>query len=29
MNPNYRQEIEQLLRQANLRIELIDAMAME
>jgi len=28
-NPNYRQEIDQLLRQANLRIELIDAMAME
>ena len=29
MNPNYRQEIAQLLEQANLQIELIDAMAME
>jgi SAM-dependent methyltransferase len=29
MNPNYRQEIAQLLEQANLPIELIDAMAME
>jgi SAM-dependent methyltransferase len=29
MNPNYHQEIQQLLDQANLRIELIDAMATE
>jgi SAM-dependent methyltransferase len=29
MNPNYRQEIAQLLAHANLRIELIDAMATE
>jgi SAM-dependent methyltransferase len=29
MNPNYRQEIAQLLDQAKLQIELIDAMAME